>query len=751
VPDILTIKSNVTRRSVLSLLFVLLFVLMPWLTVSASSVGASGTFGGTNYTVQTGSSLIDTGTDFIFINNFSTPVTVEFLYEAPLGVSIDVPSEPVVVAGGSSYRIMISITTTASTPVGTFPLRLVGIVIPDSTTGVEITGSAGLNASITVAGIPPTTAPELTLLEVTSTSFRVRIRNIDFDPIIALYELGNPLPTQGPIDLEPNAFIIVTFSDLDPNTIYTLFASGRATGRIESFSSLDITTLIEPVTPPGEDPGHNVVPPPAVPAPPPSSGGGGALVVNVLVIDLEFQSKNLNVFETYQPPQMSAYVSVRSNNREISRIDVTDRVVITGSVDTTVLGRYEVRYFLRYNTLTIQEVVVVQVRDLEAPQIFSPAEITIKVDDPFVYQLIATDNYNRPEDLIITGFPSFVDTSKAGVQRYSVVVADQSGNRTPFLFTVIIRERVITSITLTVNGIELTLEEVDGLFNVDNYRVEVAIAVNQPLPNSPSWTRFTGQQLEASRGELVYVRLTDDQGNVLLGVIDVITGRVLPLLPDDNLITGDPWWRVLLRSSNLLLWIIPGLLLLAGWGWFFFFLAKRRKKKEEDELPLDVTTPVIKKQRKASTGIPSIKDEVQLPPETKSKDDTLALPKTRVKKEDLDAPLEPLIQEPRLVSPLVNETPPAKATDKPVKAKRKPRKPKQEVYAQLVALEQEGVMDDDLLGLEVIPQTKKPMKDVLSEESPSDRTTSSIDEKQIDMFTEIGDTPPKPKRKKKDS
>jgi hypothetical protein len=333
-----------------------------------------------------------------------------------------------------------------------------------------------------------------------------------------------------------------------------------------------------------------------------------------------------------------------------------------------------------------------------------------------------------------------------GSERFTIFVSDRSGNRTPFLLTVNVRERESTTIIVSINDIDVEFEAVEGLFNTNNYRVEVAVAVNQPLTNSPSWTLYTGQTLEASGRELVYVRLTDNQGNVLLGVLDVNTGRVLPLLPDDNIITGEPWWRVLFRSGNILVWIVPVIILLAGWIWFFFFLAKRRKKMEEE------VQPVVKKPRKAVTIIPSIPEVVQLQPEPKPKTDKLDVPKRKSKVDDVEDTLDPLIQEPvRSAKAVVAAKAKPIVADQPLKPKRKPRKPKIELYAQVVALEKEGVMDDELLGLEILAPAKKTVKEVLPEEQTSEPTSTVIDEKQIDMFSELGEEQPKPKRKKKDS
>ena len=830
------------RRSALSLLFVALLVLGNVVTVNAS-VGAGGSFASTNYRVQPGNSLIDTGTDFNFVNNFDTTITVDFDFEAPTGVTIVLPSELVVLPARSTYRIPIEITTTASTQIGTFPLRIVGRVIPDSVNGVEVSGSAGLNASITVQGIARTTPPTFTLISRTQTGFTISITNNDPETVSTLFSLGVSPPITDRIDIAPQGSIEVTFVNLSPNTIYTVFAtSSAAVPRDESTEvEFEVTTLSVPVEEPADDdddetPTPPAPTPPAQPAPtptPPASGGGGGspVSINVLVIELDTDVINLNVFDPFTPPEMIAYVSIRDNVRETSRIDLTSRVVVTGQVNPDVVGRYELRYFLRYNTFTQEEIVVVNVRDTIAPRILSPVEITIKVDDPFLYELIVTDNYDSVDDLIITGFPSVVDTTTVGAQRFNVIAADQSGNRTPILFTVNVRERAVTPIAVQVNDVDIVLNAIEGLFDETNYRIEIAVAANQPLRNSPSWTLFTGQTVTQEANELVYVRVTDASGNTLIAAVDVTQGRVIPLDPDDNVISGDAWWRVLLRGSNVLLWIVPLLLVLGAWGWFFRFVAKR--KTEYTVVFMD-KGKVISEQRvahgksatppnegpwslpfnkvKQDLTIERIKavDVVKQPTPRKAVSDVVVdapAKKTTRKRVVDETKVDPVLTEkparkPKVaavkapsaeVAPLPDNEPVVQTAstsgtkEKPaVKKPRKPkdtvvaaisaqsaastqdeslvqaasttpaakkprrrRKAKEELYVQIVALEEDGVMDDDLLGAERLNLSQKTTKDVIEplvEEVVV--ANQKVDERQIDLFDDEALTPPVTPKKK---
>jgi len=164
-----------TRRSALSLLFAVLWLLIPLTQVEASSVGAAGTF-----------ALENTGTYFNLVNNFDTTITVDFSFEAPLGVSINVPSTPQEIAPGGTYRFEVSIFTSQNTPVGNFPISIVGRVI-SSTGGVEVSGSAGLNAVLTVQGVPPTAEPLLSIVSVTQDSFTIQFTNQDTDEVRILY------------------------------------------------------------------------------------------------------------------------------------------------------------------------------------------------------------------------------------------------------------------------------------------------------------------------------------------------------------------------------------------------------------------------------------------------------------------------------------------------------------------------------------------------------------------------------------
>ena len=836
------------RRSALSLLFVALALLGQTVYVQASSVGAAGTFAGRNYTVQTGTNLENTGTHFNLINNFETAITVDFSFEAPVGVSINVPDAPVEIAAGATYRFEVSIFTSANTPVGIFPISIVGRVI-SSAGGVEVSGSAGLNAVLTVQGVPPTAEPQLTVVNVTSTSFRIRFTNPDPEMVRILYALETSDFSLGEEirDVASGAFNEVTFTDylgsgLEPNTIYTVFAQSISS-RPENSEVVPIQVTTLPAPPPEPDPedpaptdppGDTTPPPPPTPPttqPPASGGGGSAPLTNVLVIELEYETLQLDVFDLFLPPSMTAYVSVRNNTREQSRIDLTDRVTIAGAVNQNVTGRYVLTYTLRYTNLLLIETVTVDVVDRVAPQIISPSVVNVRVDDPFTYRLDVRDNYDKIEDLIITGFPSRVDTSTVGSERFTIFVADRSGNRTPFLLTVNVRERTSTTIPLTINDVDISFEAVEGLFNPDNYRVEVTVAVNQPLQNSPSWTLFTGQELEASGRELVYVRLTDNQGNVLFGVVDIVTGRVLPILPDDNVITGDPWWRVLLRFGNVLVWIVPLLLVLGAWGWFFRFVAKR--KTEYTVVFMD-KGKVISEQRvargKSATppnegpwSLPFNKVKQDLTIERIKAVDVVKQPTPRKAVSDVvvDAPAKKTtrkrVVDETKVEPVLTEKPPRKAKvaavrapsaevaplpdnepvvqaastsgtkEKPaVKKPRKPkdtvvvatsaqgaastqdeslvqaasttpaakkprrrRKAKEELYVQIVALEEDGVMDDDLLGAERLNLSQKTTKDVIEplvEEVVV--PNQKVDERQIDLFDDETLTPPVTPKKK---
>jgi hypothetical protein len=752
-----------TKRSALSLLFVASLLLVNLVSVNAS-VGAGGSFASTNYRVQPGNSLIDTGTDFNFVNNFDTVITVDFNFEAPLGVVIVVPEEPVQIAARSTYRIPIVITTTASTPIGTFPLRIVGRVIPNAANGVEVSGSAGLNASITVQGIAPTTPPVFTLISRTQTTFTISITNNDPETVSTLYSLGISPPITGRIDIAPQGSIEVTFTNLTANTIYTVFATATASPRPESsIVSFQATTLSVPVEEPSGSDTTPTTPPPPTPAPiippPPSGGGGGPVSINVLVIELASKNINLNVFDAFTRPEMIAYVSIRDNIRETSRIDLTSRVVITGQVDPNVIGRYELRYFLRYNTFTLEEIVVVNVRDTIAPRITSAVEVTIKVDDPFVYQLVATDNYDAPADLIITGFPTVVDTSIVGVQRFNVVVADQSGNRTPILFTVNVRERSITPIAIKLNDVDIVLNAIEGLFDVTNYRIEIAVAENLPFRNSPSWTLFTGQLLMQGDRELVYVRVTDSLGNTLIAAVDLTQGRVIPLDPDANILSGDAWWRVLLRSSNLFLWLGPLFLVVGAWAWFFYFMAKRRRSytvvfvdagiEISSQNVLHGNAAIAPNEGPWNISFDRVTSDMRIirivpVPAAPIKRARAVKPKVEAAKPVRN---RQAIEKAAMIEPMIHEEIAIK-TPKP-KVPRKPRKAKLEQYAQLVAVEENGVMDDDTLGSERLDLTPRASKDVhdIDLETPP-KVAPKVDKGQINLFEPNESIPTKKPKKR---
>ena len=175
---------SLMKRSVTTLLFALFVLLSASITnlVSANSLGTSGNFGGYSYQVQPGDSLIDTGTQFRLINNFPNAVQVEVYYEAPRGVSINTPSDPITISAGGNYTLPVEITTTEDTAEGTFQIRIVGRIIPQTVNGIELTGSAGLNAALTVQGeviLPPTLPPVLAEVSTTSTTAVIDVTNQD--------------------------------------------------------------------------------------------------------------------------------------------------------------------------------------------------------------------------------------------------------------------------------------------------------------------------------------------------------------------------------------------------------------------------------------------------------------------------------------------------------------------------------------------------------------------------------------------
>jgi hypothetical protein len=323
-----------------------------------------------------------------------------------------------------------------------------------------------------------------------------------------------------------------------------------------------------------------------------------------------------------------------------------------------------------------------------------------------------------------------------------------------------VRERAITPIAIKLNDVDIVLNAIEGLFDETNYRIEIAVAENLPFRNSPSWTLFTGQSLTQGDRELVYVRVTDSLGNTLIAAVDLTQGRVIPLDPDANILSGDAWWRVLLRSSNLFLWLGPLLLVLGAWAWFFYFMAKRRRS----YMVVFVDAGIEISSQNVLHGNAAIAPNkgpwnVSFDRVTSDMRITRIVPvpvapvkRARAVKPVVEAP-KPVrnrqaIEKAALIEPLIQE----EKVEPPLKAKvpRKPRKAKLEQYAQLVAVEENGVMDDDTLGSEPLDLTPRESKDVhdIDLETPP-KVAPKVDKGQIDLFHEIEFTSAKKKKKPK--
>jgi hypothetical protein len=106
------------------------------------------------------------------------------------------------------------------------------------------------------------------------------------------------------------------------------------------------------------------------------------------------------------------------------------------------------------------------------------------------------------------------------------------------------------------------------------------------------------------------------------------------------------------------------------------------------------------------------------------------------------------IEKTPMIDPIIQEES-SKKVAKP-KAPRKPRKAKLEQYVQLVALEENGVMDDDTLGSEPLDLTSRESKDVhdIDLETPP-KVAPKVDKGQIDLFHDIELTPTKKIKKPK--
>jgi len=141
--------------------------------------------------------------------------------------------------------------------------------------------------------------------------------------------------------------------------------------------------------------------------------------------------------------------------------NVTSDVIVSGMVDVTTIGDYDLTYKVSdVNGNSAFVVRTVQVRDVDAPVITSPAKVFWQVGTPFVNPVSVTDNFDQNVQLTKTGF---IDVNVFGTYTVTFNAKDFSGNAAT---TVVVEFEVgdgIAPVISTVQGSEIVVVEVNNV------------------------------------------------------------------------------------------------------------------------------------------------------------------------------------------------------------------------------------------------------------------------------------------------
>ncbi|KMQ49463.1 Peptidoglycan N-acetylglucosamine deacetylase [Chitinispirillum alkaliphilum] len=196
-----------------------------------------------------------------------------------------------------------------------------------------------------------------------------------------------------------------------------------------------------------------------------------------------------HVFEPFTPPEISAYDNYDG--------DLTNKITVTGDVDTTSLGIYELVYSVADSSGNqASRKVIVTVIDTIAPVISLPSDtenpLTVAHGKPFTPPAaVATDNYEGDitGKVIVNGT---VDTLKVGTYEISYIVADISGNACTLVLVVHVVDSTPPIIYLNGNNPETVIlggaqysdpgayaeDNVDGIIPFTKFNVVGTVDIN---------------------------------------------------------------------------------------------------------------------------------------------------------------------------------------------------------------------------------------------------------------------------------
>jgi len=162
----------------------------------------------------------------------------------------------------------------------------------------------------------------------------------------------------------------------------------------------------------------------------------------------------------------NALDNVTANDKEDG--DLTSKIIVSGTVDTSTIGNYKVIYKVTdsdENTVTKERMVTVVEKTNEKPVISGVADINIKVGDSFDAKtgVTATDleDENITSKIIVSGT---VDTKKVGKYTLTYTVTDSDGNK--------------VSIPRVINVVPRNVQ-VNALIGTDRYDTAVKLSQSQ--------------------------------------------------------------------------------------------------------------------------------------------------------------------------------------------------------------------------------------------------------------------------------
>lgn len=168
--------------------------------------------------------------------------------------------------------------------------------------------------------------------------------------------------------------------------------------------------------------------------------------------------------------------------------NVTGDVVVTGNVDVNVIGDYDLTYKVSdINGNSSSVVRTVQVRDIDAPVISSPANVFWQVGTPFVKPVSITDNFDQNVQVSMTGS---INVNVFGTYTVTFNAVDFSGNSATPVTVVFEVGDAIAPVISTLQGTNEIIVEVNNanffeppVTATDNYYPNVSVVRNASALN----------------------------------------------------------------------------------------------------------------------------------------------------------------------------------------------------------------------------------------------------------------------------